>query len=173
MRRIITAYRHAQGWHNVLKNDQVQDPTLTSIGMMQAARSKGHRAEVVLCSPLTRTLQTASHMFPDTPIIALDCLIEYPFTDKANKRMSIVSLREVFPNINFNMLGHVNQKGVDPDEFLKRQFEEFKDKLSMFPYRNIAVVGHSTWIHSYILGKPSIPNVELPHCEPFVLEKYD
>lgn len=168
MRRIIIGYRHAQGYHNLLKNDQLPDPALTIQGMLQASREKP-KAGIVLCSPLLRALQTSQLMFPDTRTIALDCLTEYPYTDRSNTRSSELSLRRLFPNVEFKLGEHVADS---PEDHLLNQFDVFHTCIRNLPYTNISIVGHSTWFHSYMLGRVEIPKVELPHCKPIVLDKY-
>jgi len=81
----IIGIRHGEAIHNVLYDrigtdafTQFQDTSLTTQGMLQAleARRKVPRIDVVLVSPLMRTLQTASVIFPGVKMIAMDELME-------------------------------------------------------------------------------------------------
>ena len=63
--------RDAKEWSEVRHMEQLQDPSLTTVGVMQAA-GVGHdmaqehiRPDLIVSSPLTRCLQTAALAFPD------------------------------------------------------------------------------------------------------------
>ena len=60
-----------------------EDTTLTSNGMQQAMEADAPLVDVVLVSPLLRTLQTSTLMYPDTPTLALECLKENTTTYRA------------------------------------------------------------------------------------------
>jgi len=67
----ITFVRHAQGFHNLnFANHQIRDPLLTDLGKVQCqnlAQSFSRLSEVdlIVASPLKRTIYTALYSFPD------------------------------------------------------------------------------------------------------------
>jgi broad specificity phosphatase PhoE len=66
---IIHCVRHAQGFHNItLANHHLRDPSLTPLGKQQcrdlaAAFPHRDKVELVVTSPLNRTIQTALLVF--------------------------------------------------------------------------------------------------------------
>lgn len=78
--KLVHLIRHGQGAHNVAaalrgaeayKDQTLRDASLDDVGVQQATqlgqwiRDARMVVDVVLVSPLTRTLQTASYMFPE------------------------------------------------------------------------------------------------------------
>ncbi|GAP84528.1 putative phosphoglycerate mutase family protein [Rosellinia necatrix] len=66
----IHVIRHAEAAHNVAKDATLRDPKLTETGLSQCEKLASEVAklgpiEVVLCSPMKRTIQTALAGFPD------------------------------------------------------------------------------------------------------------
>ncbi len=175
----IIGIRHGEAIHNVLYDrigrdafTQFQDTSLTTRGMIQAleARRKVPRIDVVLVSPLMRTLQTASIIFPGVKMIALDELMEYPQNiEICNQRSEISDLTNLFPHVDFSYTSQDNGFGVkDADTHLEKQTTKFNKILKSFtPDKNkIAIVSHSTWLKNYINGTIGDIYQELPHCEP-------
>ena len=175
----IIGIRHGEAIHNVLYDrigtdafTQFQDTSLTSQGMLQAleARRKVPKIDVVLVSPLMRTLQTASVIFPGVKMIALDELMEYPQnTEICNRRSSIDNLSKLFPHVDFSRTSENDGFGVkDANAHLEKQTIKFNKILKSFtPDTNkIAIVSHSSWLKHYINGTIGDIYQELPHCEP-------
>lgn len=177
MTRRIIGIRHGEAWHNVLGDPGLgyEDTTLTVKGMRQALDARvtaPSNIDLIYCSPLIRTLQTASIIFPDKKIIALDCLMEYPQnTELCNKRSDLKTLSTLFPNVNFRCDNDNNWGVKDADRHLKSQAIEFKKVLRNVPeYKKIVVVSHSSWLKNFMFG--SVGNVleELPHCSPLPID---
>ena len=88
--KLLHIVRHAQGFHNVdpdiMRSPAGIDARLTDEGFAQCARlahTLAHlRPEVIVTSPLTRTIQTALHSFPTqlrnhgVPLVALEAVRE-------------------------------------------------------------------------------------------------
>lgn len=175
-KKTVYGIRHGQAWHNVLFDDigpcaytSYQDTTLTAEGMEQAAVQKPPDVDLVLVSPLMRTLQTADIMFPKTPQIALECLKEYPqHTELCNKRSYASLLIRCFPHVNFEDLETEFQMWpmkVDHNENVER----VKSVIESVSSRQIAIVTHSTWLKYWMNGSLSgLP--ELEHCRPYELK---
>ena len=85
MTKNLIGIRHGEALHNVVAKiygnkvyKEFEDTTLTTNGMRQAIEANVPPPDLVLVSPLTRTLQTATLMFPNVKVVALECLKEYP-----------------------------------------------------------------------------------------------
>eukprot|EP00802_Teleaulax_amphioxeia_P019306 Tamp_19533.p1 GENE.Tamp_19533~~Tamp_19533.p1 ORF type:complete len:251 (-),score=32.51 Tamp_19533:205-957(-) len=118
--KTVFIVRHAQGQHNVSPRFQF-DPPLTDAGLKQVRRQKKVSStlgvDLVLVSPLRRTLQTASGLFEEHPnMVALEDLREHVM-ESCNLREDTETLRTWFPNVNMQLI----EEG--PDKYLKR-FEQ-------------------------------------------------
>jgi hypothetical protein len=87
VKKQVFGIRHGEAWHNILHSklgddayNNFQDATLTTRGMSQASSNATSMPapDLILVSPLMRTLQTADIIWPNTPKVALECLQEYP-----------------------------------------------------------------------------------------------
>ena len=195
--RIINLHciRHGESVHNILYkkygkkvffDKRYFDTDLTHKGFNEANDlgniwNNKYNVELVLVSPLTRTLKTATNIFRDTnvPIIALECLREYPNTlHTCNARKNKSYLQNIFPRINFDYL----ETEVDPswNEFdsesinsLLRRINVLFDFIEKSNYKNIALVGHNSFISMMKDGKLNRNEdglEELKHCHPYKLE---
>lgn len=168
--------RHGEGWHNVLYKSmgmqsysEYADTTLTAEGMRQAANANAPEVDVVLVSPLMRTLQTANIMFPDTPTIALECLKEYPQEEHiSNCRSETSLLQQLFPKVDFSDLKDETQPWpnvTDPATNLNRA----KLIIATSTATRFAIVSHSTWLKYWITGTYA-DEPELKHCHAYELK---
>lgn len=122
--------RHGEAWHNVAAKQigdsayqQMRDPFLTKEGKLQAEGLVGlldsgvdPKHVGVLCSPLQRTLQTASIAFPYCKIVAHDALLELPQTSHiCNWRRTKKELVTVYPDVDFSLLPE-NSNPFDVDD---------------------------------------------------------
>ena len=173
---IIYGIRHAESWHNILfpkikskAYTDYQDTTLTANGMRQASQALVPNPDLILVSPLLRTLQTATIMWPDRKMVALECLKEYPqHTMLCNKRSNKSFLEKTFPNVDFSDLKTEEQ--VWPSDITPLEnVNEIKHFLFQQDVAEIAIVTHSTWLKFYIRRELSgLP--ELNHCMPYILK---
>ena len=117
--KTLYCIRHGLALHNVLfweigtkAYTEYQDTRLLEEGVEQAIELGNKKilnnVELVIVSPLSRTLSTAYHIFKNTniPIVAIDFLIEHPLggDEFANKRKSISCLKKIFPKVNFDLI---------------------------------------------------------------------
>ena len=184
--------RHGVAQHNVLFNNmgkkvfydkRYYDTKLTPKGHEQSIHlgntwNKIHEIELVLCSSLSRTLETARNIFSDTsiPIIALDILKEYPQgMHTCNKRTEKNILIEQFPEINFSevidnedtMWSNTKEESLDK---LNERINEFNRYLQKLEEKNIAIVSHNSFIGKYKdkkIGHIENGDEELLHCYPY------
>jgi broad specificity phosphatase PhoE len=195
MSKLLYCIRHGIAEHNVnyLKygsktfyDPKFSDTSLVKEGVQQARNLRNSwlnlkDIELVIVSPLKRTLQTATEIFKDhsVPIIALDYSREYPLGEHTcNKRSSKELYMKDFPHINFDDLQ------TNPDELWlshrKETMDELNtriDKLKQFilqrPETKIALVNHSGFIGQ--MKDQEIKYLEngqeeLKHCYPYLLK---
>lgn len=158
------------------------DSPLTNIGHLQSIElgqswQKKREIELVLVSPLTRTLETAMNIFGDTdiPMISQEFLREYPIgEDTCNKRSSLTHLKNKYPKVDFHL-------ETDLDTLWKSDYRETIDELEqrldeMIKYlqkrkeKNIAIVGHSSYFGQFKdnhIGYKENGDEELKHCYPY------
>ena len=192
MRKYLYAIRHGEATHNVLFkevgmmaffDENYYDTELTDKGFNQA-QDLGNKwldktkMDLVIVSPLSRTLQTAVNIFKNTDvkIIALDCLKEYPQgLHTCNRRKTKKELIKLFPTIDFNNLDSNEDLmwsdiDTEPIEELLRRINKMHDFIESTPHKNIALVGHNSFI-SMIKDQKLNRNQdgldELKHCHPY------
>ena len=193
--KLLYCIRHGIAEHNVnyLKygvqtfyDPKFTDTSLVKEGFQQARNLRNSwlnlkDIELVIVSPLKRTLQTATEIFKDhsVPIIALDYSREYPLGEHTcNKRSSKELYMKDFPHINFDNLQ------TDQDEIWLSHRRETMDELNTRIYKlkqfivdrpetKIALVNHSSFI-----GQMKDQEIrylengqeELKHCYPYLLK---
>ena len=114
MNKTLYCIRHGEALHNelykkkgsqVFYNKDYVDTVLTPKGETQSLDLgkywlNKNEIELVIVSPLKRTLQTAYNIFKDTdiPIIALEFTREYPMgLHTCNKRSNLEELKILYP----------------------------------------------------------------------------
>ena len=193
--KLLYCIRHGIAEHNVnyLKygvqtfyDPKFTDTSLVKEGFQQARNLRNSwlnlkDIELVIVSPLRRTLQTASEIFKDhsVTIIALDYSREYPLGEHTcNKRSSKELYMKDFPHINFDNLQ------TDQDEIWLSHRRETMDELNTRIYKlkqfivnrpetKIALVNHSSFIGQ--MKDQEIKYLEngqeeLKHCYPYLLK---
>lgn len=186
MKTNLYCIRHGLALHNVLfynigtdSYTKYRDTRLLEKGIEQATVlgetwKNINDIELVVVSPLSRTLSTAYHIFKNKNIhiIAKDFLIEYPIGGKdiVNKREDISNLRKIFPSVDFSLIK--NDKALWPDknesiDDLEKRISLMKQWLSKRPEKNIAIVGHSSFIGQFKDKKIGDEEHELKHCFPY------
>tara|TARA_B100000212_G_C27369189_1_gene531775 strand:+ start:1166 stop:1765 length:600 start_codon:yes stop_codon:yes gene_type:complete len=192
MRKNLFAIRHGEATHNVLfKKEGMKtffdhnyyDTELTNKGFNQSIElgnnwDDKNKMDLVIVSPLYRTLQTANNIFKNVKvkIIALDCLKEYPQgLHTCNKRKTKKELEKIFPTIDFNYLdSNEDLMWSDTDsetiDELLRRINKMYDFIEKTDFKNIALVGHNSFI-SMIKDQKLNRNEdgldELKHCFPY------
>jgi len=183
--------RHGHSLHNELfykigvkafRIPATIDAPLTNEGHLQSIElgntwQKKSEIELVLVSPLTRTLETAMNIFGDTdiPMVSEEFIREYPIgEDTCNKRSSLTLLKNKYPRIYFNLIS-------DQDTLWTSEYRETIDELEqrldkMVKYlqnrkeKNIAIVGHSSYFGQFKdnhIGYKENGDEDLIHCYPY------
>tara|TARA_A100001015_G_C14581003_1_gene552870 strand:+ start:29 stop:637 length:609 start_codon:yes stop_codon:yes gene_type:complete len=191
MSKNLYLIRHGHSLHNELFNKigveafripLTIDSPLTNEGHLQSIElgqswQKKSEIDLVLVSPLTRTLDTAMNIFGDTDIsmISEEFLREYPIgEDTCNKRSSLTLLKNKYPKIEFHLK-------TDLDTLWTQDYRETIDELEQRLYqmvrylqdrkeKNIAIVGHSSYFGQFKdnhIGYKENGDEELKHCYPY------
>ncbi|MBU79517.1 MAG: hypothetical protein CMD29_05270 [Flavobacteriales bacterium] len=191
MSQLLYLIRHGKALHNELfetmgvkafRIPEGIDPPLVKEGIDQSIQLRQNwvhkdEIELILVSPLTRTLETAMNIFQELniPIICLEFLREYPIgEDTCNKRSETNLLKNKFPKIDFSEIK------LEKDELWteKREtIEQLNDRLNqMKKYiqnrseKKIAIVGHSSYLGQFKDNKISYQengDEDLKHCYPY------
>jgi broad specificity phosphatase PhoE len=166
------------------------DTKLTMNGINQSIElgktwNNKHNMDLVIVSPLSRTLQTAMNIFKDTNVkmIALECVREYPNSlHTCNKRKDIDKLKNLFPRVDFSNIKENSdpswndQTGETINNLLNR-INSLYDFIESNEYKNIALVGHNSYISmmkDQRLNRNEDGLEELQHCFPYKIElKYN
>ena len=152
------------------------DARITKRGESQALKAKNILENIhfdtYICSPLTRTLQTFSIIFPDNkPII--DPLIREHLFHSCDVGRQPSSLKKDFTSFDFSNLNDFwwnNNKPINEKKIVKENFNDIKNRLDKFKLwlnksnsNTIALVSHGTFL-SQITG------YMLENCEHYVWE---
>ena len=182
----IYCIRHGEALHNVLFweiGEKVyllyRDTPLTSVGVGQAQQlgesmfSFGHTdIDLIIVSPLLRTLQTADNIFKkkNIPMLALDCVMEYPQgLDQCNHRKTIKEYKYCYPNVDFSHIEYDEEPfwkkyEIESMESLMKRIEKMKKFILSRPEKNIAIVSHSSFLGKFLFDKIGDEKNELKHC---------
>jgi len=191
MTKTLYLIRHGFSLHNELyhkigvdafRRKEVVDAPLTFLGQQQSIElgqqwKEKHKVDLVLVSPLKRTLETAVNIFGDTktPIICLEFLREYPIgKDTCNQRSSIFQMKDEFPQIDFESIMYDKDmywtEEAETLDGLKDRIKQMKLYIKDRSETNIAIVGHSSYLGQFKDNHISyMENGEsdLKHCHPY------
>ena len=194
MKKLLYLIRHGLAIHNenFLKygertffDPKYVDTHLTEEGVQQSLQlgktwQNVDDIELVLVSPLYRTLETATNIFKDkdVPIISLEELREHPIgKHTCNKRSSKELLIQDFPNINLdNIEGEdhlwTSDKGEDISS-LKRRISNIKYFIEKRNEKTICIISHAKLLEKMKYDKISLMEngkSEIDHCFPYTME---
>lgn len=152
------------------------DARITKKGEGQALKAKNVLENIhfdtFICSPLTRTLQTFSIIFPDNKPIIEPLIREHLFHSCDVGRQPS-SLKKDFTSFDFSNLNDFwwnNNRPINEKKIVKENFNDIKNRLDKFKLwlnksnsNTIALVSHGTFL-SQITG------YMLENCEHYVWE---
>lgn len=193
--KTIHFVRHAEGHHNVagrkdpvfgyLRED-LEDPTLTNHGIQQC-KDLGKvsvdivkNAQLVVVSPMNRTMETASHCFPQlvgkVPWVAMENVREQTGLHPCDRRKDITVHKETFHHIDFSNI--VNDKDPlyskyrfrEPNADIAVRARHFMRWLKERPETELIVVSHHHYLqvmfHDIIRSaEPAKDDVDFKNCE--------
>lgn len=187
----IFLIRHGYALHNKLYKEignraftEYLDTPLLPEGERQAKefgkRFHNINIDIVIVSPLTRTLDTCKWIFSEKvktkeiPFVVLDNLIEYPTggNEICNKRKPAVDLSS---NYDYDFSNIQNELFWPEEKETKEQLsfrcEQLKEYIKELPYKNIAVVSHSSFLKYFMNGtldeEDESEEESLKHCYPY------
>ena len=192
MSKTLYCIRHGTALHNTnfqlmgrRAYTEFRDTPLVDLGHIESL-SLGQNwdnkmnIELVVVSPLTRTIQTAKNIFitrPHLPIIALDWLKEHPQSEElCNNRQDLSILKESHPYIDFShimvdkdILFQKKKRAADIElEYLHQRIMNFKKWIRSRSETHIAIIGHSSFLSEMLFGKIGDETNELSHCYPYI-----
>ena len=192
MRQLIYFIRHGLAKHNenfkkygekTFYDPNFTDTKLIREGINQSKKLSStweeiNNIELVLVSPLYRTLETANIIFNgiSVPIISLENLREYPMGEQTcNKRSDKKILLKDFPNINFDNIKSNNDILWDPNntetiESLDNRINEIKKYIKTRNEKKICIISHTIFIEKMKNNTISLiekGESEIDHCIPY------
>eukprot|EP00892_Ulva_mutabilis_P003495 jgi/Ulvmu1/1517/UM011_0247.1 len=200
--KVVHFIRHGNGFHNNLpdpalyKSYDYHDAHLTTLGWAQAHAVQQHfqsrslQAQLIVSSPLTRTLETTAGAFgnhdvsvtsdtaakdivmctipdiegkctqhvgvgmPSVPVIAHELCRETLGVHPCDARRPISEIKQQFPGVDFSLIESnedVLWKEGEREEanVMRERGVKFAEWLMQRPEKQIAVVSHSGFIHSF------------------------
>ncbi len=154
----IYLIRHGQSEFNAaftgVGDPMIFDAPLTELGTAQARAARTEVAELgieaVICSPLTRAIQTARLIFPDRSI-RVEAETREHLGHSCDVGVSPTALKASFPDMDFSHLpdiwwhqGPLNENGipVEPQEVFAARMAQLATTLHALTTRPCAVVCH-------------------------------
>jgi len=183
--------RHAQGWHNkdelelanwhtddVGKTPKYRDARLTPLGLQQASAlhrrlntTAAQPPEIVVVSPLHRTIQTASLAFAEHPkrFVATELARERIAFHTCDWRSPKTALAAEYAHVDFGLVEHdddvmwTNAKEVEPTQKdstrCKQRALDLLCWLRRRPEKRIAVVSHWVFLKHLFSQFPEFPEL--------------
>ena len=147
-----------------------------------------HEIDMIVVSPLRRTLETLNNIFirrlersyhnlsPSTLILALDSIKEWSQGKHTpNRRQTKTVLRSQFPDVSFDELRTEEDTmwnrfwpnttdGLEPETHLERRINDFNAWLCARSERNVVIVSHGTFLGKLVMNY-FIEEKEIEHCQ--------
>jgi len=191
MVKTLYCIRHGTSEHNVRYKEvgaiafhEKMDTKLVDSGIVESTNlgitwDKRDCIDLVVVSPLSRTLETCCNIFKNTStnIIVLDDLIEYPqHSEICNKRMNKSVIKQQYPIFDFSQLPEDRQWDSSKTE----TYKELKDRCNSIkkwilnrPEKNICVVAHCSFLLAFMNDNITKEQIEdicetgIKHCIPY------
>ncbi|MGB3279670.1 MAG: histidine phosphatase family protein [Pseudorhodobacter sp.] len=172
----IYLIRHGQSEFNAAHSDGAPDPMifdapLTELGQAQAQAAREQAADLgirqVICTPLTRAIQTAKIIFDGVAPITVSAGPVELLTHSCDMGRSPSVLQASFPDLGFGHLpevwwhqGPLNPNGVpeEPEALFHARISRFRDSLAAHQPRPLAIVGHCNTCRS-------LAGFDMKNCE--------
>jgi broad specificity phosphatase PhoE len=172
----IYLIRHGQSEFNAAHKDGAPDPLifdapLTDLGRQQARAAREQAATLgiqhVICTPLTRAIQTAKIIFDGIAPITVSTGPAEHLSHSCDMGRSPEVLAAEFPELDFTHIppiwwhnGPKNQNGVpeEPEDIFHARIASFRDTLATLQPRPLAIVGHCNTFRS-------LAGVDMRNCE--------
>ena len=148
----INLIRHAEGYHNLSAKDwQIVSPSLTPRGISQCKKLKDKikniEFDLIIVSPLLRTLQTAEEIFDISNKFISTELIREAVVNPCDFRESKNESKSKFPYINFDLINDdCNFNKNESNEDVIKRCNSFYNWLITLKEENIAIVTHGQFL---------------------------
>ncbi|KAJ7706848.1 histidine phosphatase superfamily [Mycena rosella] len=164
----IHILRHGQAIHNVQRGYPLRDPPLTDQGIAEArAVSLAFQPDLIICSPMVRTIQTALAAFPDLlPLHQSKTTLEiWPDLREAhdaicNKGVARTQLAAAYPELDFSRCREDWDYEAHSDEVAIQRAKRVRAVLAERPEQSILLISHRGFI-DYLVSGPRFSNCEL------------
>lgn len=191
MVKTLYCIRHGTSEHNVrykqvghVAFNEKMDTKLVDSGIAESINlgitwDKRDYIDLVIVSPLSRTLETCSNIFKNTNtnIVVLDDLIEYPqHAEICNKRENKSVIEELYPRFDFSQLSETREWDSSKSETygeLKQRSNNIKQWILNRPEKNICIVAHCSFLLAFMNDNimeeeiEDICNNGIKHCFPY------
>ena len=149
-------------WFQRWRSCKLRDPPLSGSGIQKASAHLGPKAQLVVCSHLRRSKETALQLYPDSYIYELCGLCELLPFPVNHPNYSFVSTR-VVPYYNRS---ECNSFACRSKARFVRQLralikEKIEDKEDDNQVMTIAVIGHELWMNVCLCVLKRIDNLEI------------
>ena len=138
--------RHGQAEHNVASDHSIRDPKLTQLGQEQSKAIKLPKTpEIILISPLTRTIQTASFAFPDrVSSFELDIYLQEreAGSKPCDTGREAAELVKEFEHLDQSLFSQLSSEWYHPKMTAEERVDHFKSCIRKRTETVIAVVAH-------------------------------
>ena len=179
MTKFLYFIRSASSYHPL--GFPIEESVLINKGLTQCKDFKKYSiyADLVLTSPLIRSLQTTDIIFKDhSNIIALDSLKHMSSPPKIKNKLFIQKYPNIiFHNNDINIKEFYKNCDFDDDQNMNKRIEQTKKFITSRPIseQQIAIVGHNTYLTmfmNYISKNKNITFTDknLEHCCPYILK---
>ena len=132
--------RHGEGNHNKTEDWNILYPRLTERGREQCMKVReemeGEEVDLILVSPLRRTLETGSIIFKDRKLVGLEYIREY-IQNPCDYMEKIEEIRDDFKGVDLSKIEEEENKR-EHEEDLRRRVEKLKYWL-----RNMVYLGQT------------------------------
>ena len=195
MSKTLYCIRHGLAEHNInygkFGSTTFYDPNFVDTSLVKEGFDQANQLreswkeiddiELVIVSPLQRTLQTAIEIFKEkeVPILSLEIVREYPLGKQTcNKRSPLSILKKKYPRVNFHDFKSENDEvwlshREETIDELNVRIDLFKQYILQRPETKIAFINHGSFIgqmkdnHIRYLDNHQ---EELKHCYPYVMK---
>ena len=176
-RKKLYFMRHFEALHNIQPyNFNIPDPDLSPHGRTQAQETIEHvksipQIDLIVCSPLTRTIQSYLLVFADRLDIPL---IIHPYlqekcTEPCDTGSSIQDLKQKFPNLieqlstfdEHEWLDKLNPESIYSPERIIERCQRFLDWIRTRSEENIFVISHNLLLKQLCNQKSDFKNGEI------------
>jgi broad specificity phosphatase PhoE len=196
--KVVHFLRHAQGHHNVAGeklgeegycSEEYLDSTLTDLGLSQCSKCCEENfdivktSELMIVSPMRRTLQTAFHSFPhcfeneNIPILALEHIREQSGLHPCDKRLAKTELEQFYASksVDFSLIKDVDplypkfgNEEREPNHHVVERCVNFISWLKSREEKEIICVTHSAFLRilcNHVLNITEDDKSKFQNCE--------